>query len=158
MNKAPDTHVWSPAGFWIRCLALFIDSLLISLILSPFTRGMPSFKDDSPILFFFLSLGVWGAWGAVGNLFFQGSLGKRICSLRIVDQYEGKQLGFFVIFFRDSIGRMVSALPLGLGYIWAAFSPEAKTLHDHIFATRVVKKTRVAVYEDQPNEDIAEPN
>ncbi len=157
MENNSEAYGWTPAGFWIRALALTIDSILISLITLPLSRGTPSYQEEHPFAFFFISLAIWGTWGALGNAFFQGSLGKRICSLKLVDQDNGQAVGFGIVFFRDSIGRLISTLPVFLGYVWAAFSKEKKTLHDHIFATRVVKRIPLAVFNGTPTEEEEHP-
>lgn len=148
--------VWSPAGFWIRAGAWIIDSILINIAMAPIAERYAAFYEEYTFRISLIYLVIWGVYGALCNIWFQGSLGKKILGLKIVDRYEGRKVSFGIIFFRDGFGRFVSLMPLGLGFVWAAFNKEKKTLHDHIFATRVVKKVPIAVYGEDEVRDITE--
>lgn len=153
-----DTVVWSPAGFWVRAGALFIDMIIINLAMSPVSENYSAYYQEHSFRVSGLYLILWGLYGGLCNIWFQGSLGKKILGLQVVDRYQGLPLSFGVVFFRDGLGRFISMLPIGAGFIWAAFNKEKKTLHDHIFATRVVKKVPVAVYaEDEPQDSSETP-
>jgi len=41
-------------------------------------------------------------------------------------------------FFRGTVDRILSIVPLGLGYWWVSFNPERKTFHDIISKTKVI--------------------
>jgi len=68
---------------------------------------------------------------------FQGTLGKKLLGLKTVNTAGGR------ITFSQSLKRstvkVVGLLPLGLGYIWAAFSEEKAGWHDLAAKTRVIK-------------------
>lgn len=153
-----DTVVWSPAGFWVRAGAFLIDSIIINLAMSPIADRYSDYYQENTFRVSGVYLIIWGLYGALCNIWMQGSIGKKILGLKIVDRYEGQPVSFTIVFFRDGIGRFISLLPLGAGFIWAAFNKEKKSLHDHIFATRVVKKVPVAVYgEDEPQDSSETP-
>lgn len=148
MNK---DAVWSPAGFWIRGLAWFIDAFLINLVMSPAATQYPGYFEEHGFRVSGIYLLIWGLYGAVCNLWFQGTLGKKVLNLKVVSAENGGPVSFLVMLFRDGIGRFISLLPMGLGFVWAAFNSEKKSLHDHIFATRVVRKVPVAAYGENGN-------
>jgi len=83
-----------------------------------------------------LSFLIWVIYGAVlEGSSLQATFGKKALGIRVVDN-EGRRISI-----RRSIARnllkIVSLLPLGLGFIWAVFSKERKTWHDSIAKTRV---------------------
>lgn len=65
-----------------------------------------------------------------------GKLGKRALGVRVVDIAGGGPIGYGRAFIRY-IGRIVSAIPLFLGYLWMIWDAEKQTWHDK-FAQSVV--------------------
>jgi uncharacterized RDD family membrane protein YckC len=143
-------------GFWIRLLATFLDSLIMSVVVVPvaaaiglstgiFTHFDP--QDTSSIARLLgLELGL-GSFGLLIGLLYQGYFvsqkgatpGKMVLGLRIVNAADGSNLSL-----ARAIGRyfayMLSGIVLYIGYIIAAFDSEKRALHDHICATRVIYK------------------
>ena len=81
---------------------------------------------------------LWILYGLVMDCSaFQGTLGKKLLGLKTVNTAGGR------ITFSQSLKRstvkVVGLLPLGLGYIWAAFSEEKAGWHDLAAKTRVIK-------------------
>ena len=64
------------------------------------------------------------------------TLGKKALGIRVVDLGGGGSIGFGRAFLRY-IGRIVSAIPLFLGYFWMLWDKEKQTWHDK-FANSVV--------------------
>ena len=138
------------AGFWIRFLASLIDDLILGV---PITL-LGLMIDDGD---FFVSYGVGYSPGStwlinivstvVGVIYYgmlEGgptgqTLGKRICSLRVIDA-ETYQPGIGI---GRGVGRyfahILSGLPLGLGYLWMLWDPRKQTWHDKLARTLVVK-------------------
>jgi uncharacterized RDD family membrane protein YckC len=71
----------------------------------------------------------------------QGTPGKMVLGLRIVDAETGgvPTFGRFVLRY---IGYLVSALPLGLGYLWAIWDRRRQGWHDKMGGTLVVRDLR----------------
>jgi uncharacterized RDD family membrane protein YckC len=71
----------------------------------------------------------------------QGTPGKLVLGLRIVDAATGgvPTLGRFVLRY---IGYLISALPLGLGYLWAIWDPRRQGWHDKMAGTLVIRDLR----------------
>ena len=62
--------------------------------------------------------------------------GKRIMKIRVVDE-SGKAPGFGRALLRETVGKFVSGLVFGLGYLWALGS-QGRCWHDTIAGTRVL--------------------
>ncbi|WP_270937650.1 RDD family protein [Falsiroseomonas oryzae] len=71
----------------------------------------------------------------------QGTPGKLVLGLRIVDAETGgvPTIGRLVLRY---VGYLVSALPLGLGYLWALWDKRRQGWHDKMAGTLVVKDPR----------------
>jgi uncharacterized RDD family membrane protein YckC len=74
-------------------------------------------------------------------VYFEGSaagqtLGKRAMGIRVIDFDNGGPIGYGRAFVRW-IGRIVSAIPCGLGYFWMLWDKQKQTWHDK-FAKAVV--------------------
>ncbi len=64
--------------------------------------------------------------------------GKLLLELRVIDAASGARPGWTRAIIRY-LGYFVSALPLGLGFVWAAFDRDGRALHDRLAGTRVVR-------------------
>ncbi|MGK0186553.1 MAG: putative RDD family membrane protein YckC [Verrucomicrobiales bacterium] len=135
------------AGFWIRVLAKIIDGLImmvVSMVIQMpimFLIQMGEGTDDFLILqlvptilgqimgFLYSTLMLWK---------YEATLGKMALSLKVIATDKPK------LSYGQCVGRFfaewLSSLILGIGYIMAAFDDEKRALHDHLCATRVVKK------------------
>jgi uncharacterized RDD family membrane protein YckC len=69
----------------------------------------------------------------------RGTLGKWLVGIAVVDDL-GRPLGFAQS-LRRNCAKLVSLLPLGLGFFWAIWSPRRQAWHDMIASTVVVKRT-----------------
>jgi uncharacterized RDD family membrane protein YckC len=129
-------------GFWIRAVAILIDSFVlgIGLGLLGAVTGLDFFADD-PDQISWLAIAVQFAvdWLYEAGLTaspLQGTLGKRAVGLRVVTE-RGERLSF-----ARSTGRffakIVSGLLLLIGFLMAAFTERKRALHDMIAGTVVV--------------------
>ncbi len=57
-----------------------------------------------------------------------------------VVQESGEALDFLKAGLRDSLGKYISGIIIGIGYLLALFRSDRCALHDLIFKTKVVKK------------------
>jgi uncharacterized RDD family membrane protein YckC len=151
------------AGFWIRFLAALIDGLIIGVPLAIIgamvgafdTTTTDAFGNQTESSSFRVSYG-WTpgapAWfnllnTLVGVAYYASleggptgqTLGKRVCNIRVVDATTG-QPGIGI---GRGIGRyfarILSAIPLGLGYLWMLWDDRKQTWHDKLVTTVVVK-------------------
>ena len=137
------------AGFWIRCGAKIIDSmitgvvqLVIMLVFGPML-GFNIFSTEPPTNFSFLILYpfLFGSYIFYAVYFvgrFGATPGKMALGLKIVSS-SGDPVSYGKAFARF-FAEIVSGLICYVGYIMAAFNDERKTLHDQICDTRVIRK------------------
>jgi uncharacterized RDD family membrane protein YckC len=146
----PDQHVGSPsyafAGFWIRALATLLDGLLLTgltlLVFNPLRRALGveaalfSFVDGLEMLVDFLYMILLTWWSGQ-------TLGKVITGIRVISarQPRGK-LTIGQVLLREVVGKLLSGLSLGLGYMWAGWHPKKQAWHDLIAKTYVVRERR----------------
>ncbi|MGZ8783025.1 MAG: RDD family protein [Gaiellaceae bacterium] len=122
------------AGFWRRFVASFLDGILLGVVYT-LLRALTS-ENAASALNLLIGLGYY--------TYFEGSsgqtLGKNALGIRVVDIAGGGSIGYGRAFIRY-IGRIVSALPLFLGYLWMLWDGEKQTWHDK-FARSVVVPDR----------------
>ncbi len=134
-------------GFWARVLATLIDSVLIMAITLPpllAIYGLAYLENNeavsgladiliSNILPMILVILFWTKK--------QATPGKMAVSAKIVDAETGGKPSK-----KQCVGRyfayILSAIPLGLGFLWVAFDPKKQSWHDKLAGTVVVKVSR----------------
>lgn len=145
------------AGFGTRVLSYFIDIIpiiiLLSLILylgfgmSPFGSGKIGSIDEgllindaktNKLIVRYLALIVW----IVYSIFMdasssQGTFGKKAVQLKVVNE-RGEKISQGQSILRNSM-KLLSYIPLGLGFFWPVFDKKKRTWHDMIAKTYVVK-------------------
>jgi uncharacterized RDD family membrane protein YckC len=144
------------AGLWLRCLAGFIDSILllilfllstvISILLRlPFTllsnpeeqssNGSTIGMLISIIIFFLLAIFYFGLMESSNK---QGTYGKLAVGIKVTDTE------YYKISLKKAVKRrlfvILNNLTLGIGIIMIAFSKQSQALHDIWASTLVVKK------------------
>lgn len=72
------------------------------------------------------------------------SVGKLLTGLQIVNM-DGTLPRHRTIFFRQTVGLLISALTLGLGFFYSILNPRGRSLHDHLAGTIVVSGRRRVV-------------
>jgi uncharacterized RDD family membrane protein YckC len=137
----------STGSFWPRVGAAIIDvifvetvahalAFVLSLRLSftnfYFTQGFPNLSLLVAIFFYYGWF--YSKKGA--------SPGKMAMGLKVVEMGSGRNLGYWRSFFRETLGKSVSGILLGIGFLLVAFRKDHLALHDMIFDTRVIKQVR----------------
>jgi len=80
----------------------------------------------------------YGIWAIA--LFAHGTTpGKRVLGLEVVHE-TGQPVGFFIMFVREWIGKWISGLIFGLGFLWILIDKDRQAWHDKFVATYVVEK------------------
>jgi uncharacterized RDD family membrane protein YckC len=129
------------AGFWQRAAALVIDWLIVIVIAVPIMVvgfGMrrvslnPAEHSWDLLGFLAVAAAVIGFWRYCG-----ATPGKIALGVKIVDAATGgpPTLGRLVLRF---FAYFVSAFPLYLGFLWAAFDRRKQCWHDKIARTIVI--------------------
>ena len=145
------------AGFWIRFLAILLDGILLSIVLSPISFGIFGLMGVSarlgnrpdpaqimalliPAIVAAATIGVVGKWlyeALLTSSSKQATVGKMACGLRVTD-LQGRRLTFARATGRF-FAKYVSSLTLLIGYIMAGFTERKQALHDFIAGTYVIK-------------------
>ena len=120
---------FDPATFDQRVIAWTIDSLLLVAV----QKGLDTISEGSGSSF--LSI-ITVLYFIFGHYFFECTAGKYFVGLRVHVDDESKKLGKIIL--RETIGRFLSAIVLGFGYLAIFFSRDRATWHDRISGTQVV--------------------
>lgn len=158
-GDAPATP-WSPgpayAGFWLRFLAYFIDSVIVTiayyLLIIPLgivfgVSGMFSLESEEPtgteLVFMVVSMGLsigisWLYEAVLTSSERQATFGKSAIGL-IVTDVGGARISFLRATGRY-FAKIPSAMILMIGYLMQPFTSKKQALHDILAGTLVVKK------------------
>lgn len=124
------------AGFWVRTGAKIIDCLFYAIV------GFIVFSLTGLKGLFDGIVGIFVILAVLVNLYLlykKGfTVGKKVFNLRVVME-NGQPLGISDIILREIIGKPISSVILGLGYILIAFDEKKQGLHDKIARTYVYK-------------------
>lgn len=161
---AAGTSAPAYAGFWRRVGAALVDGILLSIVsgvifagpLAPIAAGLAGSVEDiveDPetflvsymlqlltvmsalsllylalvYVYFVVATGLWGR-----------TVGKRLLGLRVVNAV-GQPPGIGRALLREIVGKFLSGLLLGLGYLWVAWDERKQGWHDKIAGTTVVR-------------------
>ena len=127
------------AGFWRRAVAVLLDSLILmvvnGLLGTIFAFGGDNMLNIGQIITSFL--------GIVYYVYFIGNrgqtLGKMIMKIKVVSLDTDKPVGYLKAFLRDIVGKILSGLVFGLGYLWSIRDAKKQTWHDKIAKSVVVR-------------------
>ena len=151
MEQTPPAAVTAGARFWPRAVALLIDMAALALLNGAFVTllGGSLFSGAPHNLWTMLALSgtmlgtallvppVAGlAYFTIFHACGGQTIGKLILGLR-VDAVEGGPLPWGRAFLR-AVGLLVSALPLGAGFLWVLVDRERRAWHDYLAMSRVV--------------------
>ena len=149
LKAAAPTPMSQPkAGFWIRVVASLLDSFLLgavqfvlSLLISHIIGMLGMAADGDPAV----NTVIWlfGASLSIGYaVFFTGYCGQTPgkMALRIkVIRTDGSPVTYGRAALREVLGKFLSSILLGIGYLMVAFDSQKQGLHDKIADTYVVK-------------------
>lgn len=138
-TKTPTTTDLPVAGFGLRAAAMGVDLLLAAMVFLPLgmalaaAQGEPLSTWQARLLHDALpALLVVAFWCTLG-----ATPGKWLCELRVVSLASGGRPSVKQAVLRY-IGYFVSALPLGLGFLWVLWDRRRQGFHDRIAGTTVV--------------------
>jgi uncharacterized RDD family membrane protein YckC len=119
------------AGFWQRLFADLIDSIIIAIAYLILAQSLHTAGTLLGVLigiayFTYLEGGPRGQ-----------TIGKSAMQIRVVSLTDGQPLGYQRALGRD-LARILSAIPLYLGYLWMLWSRERQTWHDTLTHAIVV--------------------
>jgi uncharacterized RDD family membrane protein YckC len=120
------------AGFWRRFVAMIVDGLVLTI------PNVILYIALDQALANVLSLLV----GIAYYTYFEGgptgqTVGKKALGIRVIDFRAGGPIGYGRGILRY-LGRILSTIPILLGYFWMLWDKENQTWHDKIATTVVV--------------------
>jgi uncharacterized RDD family membrane protein YckC len=122
------------ASFWRRFAAAFVDGIVTNIIfglLTPFfgTRDKTSWGISLLVTWvYFCAFTIWKAQ----------TPGKMLLGLKVVNENGGELLPATVV-LRETVGKLLSSVVLGIGYLWVLWDPKKQAWHDKIAKTLVVR-------------------
>lgn len=130
------------AGFWIRVLASIIDGIILAIIGAILRQifgvgpggGLSTLVSIVYVVYF---------WTTTGQ-----TPGHRALNLRVI-RTDGQKLDVVGAIIRY-VGEVISAIPLGLGFMWAGWDGEKQGWHDKMAHTYVVRVAPVGVTASEP--------
>ena len=121
------------AGFWVRVAALLIDGLVlgaIGFILILFIKE-PTIRSLVYIIISWL-------YAVFMITEYQATLGKMVVGLH-VEKTDGGRVTLRQAFLREIIGKFISSIIIGIGYLMVAWTEKKQGLHDKIAGTVVLE-------------------
>jgi uncharacterized RDD family membrane protein YckC len=144
-SRAADEMLASP---WRRISAALVDMMLLSMLdavvlyltlrLCGLTTAEMVRLPVLPLVAFFLLLngGYFIAFTTVGGQ----SIGKMALGIKVIAQEDGEvPIGRATL---RTVAYLISALPLGAGFLPGVISPDRLALHDRLAHTRVIRPTQ----------------
>jgi uncharacterized RDD family membrane protein YckC len=119
------------AGFWQRLFADLIDGVIVFIVYAILASAL-----NTAGLLLSLLVGVGYFTLLEGGPRGQ-TLGKSAMHIRVVSLADGQPIGYQRALVRD-LARILSAIPIYLGYLWMLWSRERQTWHDAISGVVVV--------------------
>jgi uncharacterized RDD family membrane protein YckC len=144
-------------GFWLRVVAMLLDGVVLSVVATPIVlifvfpplmrmiKAIQEGSQDPPVEVFTAIFAVIPLFWLISWLYdslltcssWQGTVGKRVLRLKVIDQ-AGNRVSFGRATGR-SLSRMFLSGIMYVGYIMVAFTDRKQGLHDMIAATYVVR-------------------
>ena len=132
-----DLGTFNYASYGSRVGAFFIDMVALGIV-STVLESVLAFVTNSTALSSFVGLIVGIAYYVyMDSSERQGTIGKIVLKIKIVDM-NGQRITTKQAVLRY-IGRIVSGLVFGIGYLWPLFDKKHQAWHDMIAKTLVVK-------------------
>lgn len=143
------------AGFGSRLGAYVIDIVIVLVVqlvigfVFGFIFGAAGGSETSPVVILIGNL----INIAVALLYFglqEGSargqtVGKRALGIRVIDFNTGQSIGVARAILRN-VARILSAIPLALGYLWMLWDPQKQTWHDKLIGDVVVPESSYPIH------------
>lgn len=138
----------SYGGFWIRVLAYIIDTMILqfaSSIITLLAVGAIVGSGANEAVMGGSLIGAYGLMLVLNWLYFallessawQGTLGKQALKLVVTDMH-GERIGFGRASGRY-FGKILSAIPLLIGFLMVGWTARKQGLHDFVAGTLVYK-------------------
>jgi uncharacterized RDD family membrane protein YckC len=134
-----DSSTFRPAPLGKRLMAFFIDKLILFVVTTfiPFVV----FRMSHGLSFMPFIINLLADFVYAGYFYstYSATPGKMIFNLQVLKD-SGDKLNFIKAGLRDGVGKSISGLIIGAGYLMAFFREDRHALHDLMFKTKVVLK------------------
>lgn len=145
--RAPFTREHPRASWWLRVLAVLLDSSVVATVVWLVAGGRPGLAT-LPMFGTDLELSPAGQWSLGGSLLVLALLqaytgmtpGKRVAGIAVVDARTHRPIGLLGTVLRW-LAHFLDAIFM-IGYLRAAWNPEGRTFADSLLGTVVVRSTR----------------
>lgn len=146
------------AGFWVRFAAYLIDSvivfaalLVVRLVMSGFMAAVKGTVLGGNILFQYnlkdIVLYAAEAFYFILCTYYTGTtLGKKAMNLRVIRADGEERLGLLTVVYRETVGRFLSSVIMGIGYLMIGIDKEKRGIHDILCDTRVIYGKKIKVF------------
>jgi uncharacterized RDD family membrane protein YckC len=127
-------------GFWIRFLAVLVDSAIVFLLMALIIAGGATvLGEEMALLAVFAGwLFAFLYWPVLQASGLQATLGKALLRLRVTG-YQGNRISFLRSLGRE-LAKILSGAVFMIGYIVAGFTARKQSLHDLVASTYVVRE------------------
>ena len=137
------------AGFWIRAAAAFVDSLIagalqgiIVFLFAGLLGLLLGGYESESLLMICLAWLLGGSISVVYYVYFTAfggqTPGKMALRIKVI-RTDSSALTLGRAFYRETLGKFVSGIILGIGYLMVAFDEKKQGLHDRMADTYVVR-------------------
>ena len=126
------------AGVGTRFIALLIDAIILWVVQVIISMVLSQLLRDNVGLTLLINLAISVGYFVVYQESQGQTLGKKVMKIKVVDA-QGKKPTMMTFFLREIIGKFVSGIILGIGYLMAFWDGNKQALHDKIASTYVVK-------------------
>jgi len=127
------------AGFWIRLTAAALDVALLwgmTLAVVDIAAGMWVYLP-----FELLMVCLYLVYVAGCALLGLTTVGKMLCGIKVAG-IDGRYAGRLRMILRETLAKLLSALPLFMGFLWMVFRRDRRTWHDLLTHTYVLANPR----------------
>jgi uncharacterized RDD family membrane protein YckC len=127
-------------GFWVRLVALLVDSAIVFLVASFLLAGSAMALAPESIAPLVLAMSVLGLlyWPLMHASALQATFGKLIMGLKVA-RLDGRRISIVRSLGRE-LAKILSGAVLMVGYLMAAITPRKRALHDLMASTYVVRQ------------------
>ena len=127
-------------GFWVRFLAYLVDSVIFFTLLVALAAGAAFLGDlGATVITAAAIVGPLLYWGLMQASARQATFGKALLGMKVTDA-DGQRLSLGRSLARE-LAKYVSAIPMMLGFVLAAFTGRKQALHDMIASTTVLRES-----------------
>ncbi len=130
------------ATFSKRALALFIDAFILLGVFAFISLFIALVIDKKSESFNFINAALQMAFTVTYLVFFQfkmgQTVGKRLVGIKVIDGV-GNTPTLITLFLREVIGKFLSNITFGIGYVLVLKDPNKQALHDKIANTYVIQ-------------------